>query len=534
MQTATSPKSSPQKNTASKDQENGTVPEESVTDTKQKSRLTENNKVTKNKKESNEKISTDISESGLAENEQQSIANVNAQKAEDSSLQIAAASSPPSNNSKESVVSQMLSSITNSPEVQEKNSALPTIAIAQNEEKTLGPTTADPAISAMEPTESPSSSTTPFLVQPQPSTSPDGGSTPSTTTNSGTTLGANQVLVDGSLPFTIENQPTDNTTTTNTIVFDSSNGSITTTTETNPLLDDGSEDQGLPLVVQNKYGQIITIEQNKESLLPSTGVNGLAGNQLFHRGANHLDLNNYSIHSHLPNEINNKTTATLENSTPNNQQPQSNLFNGRNQDIQIMNAFDQQSGIQDANIQTQNAQNLTFNNQTNTSQTSTTTWSTTSPVGGYYQLGSGTLVPEGAVVDQMIAHFSVNKRLETGSVNLKLYPQELGELRMEIKVEQDNVKAHIVVQSPHAQEMIDRHMPRLREMLEQQGLHLQQIEITVATNDNASGEPFQDNSAWQQAHQALSHKSTHSDFSIELEEEIVENDQINNNLNVIA
>ncbi len=46
---------------------------------------------------------------------------------------------------------------------------------------------------------------------------------------------------------------------------------------------------------------------------------------------------------------------------------------------------------------------------------------------------------------------------------------------MEIKVEQDNIKAHIIAQNPQAQEMIDRHPPRLREALELQGLNLQQI-----------------------------------------------------------
>jgi flagellar hook-length control protein FliK len=115
------------------------------------------------------------------------------------------------------------------------------------------------------------------------------------------------------------------------------------------------------------------------------------------------------------------------------------------------------------------------------------------------RLPSGLMVPEGTVIEQLITHFSANRRLESGSISLQLHPRELGALRMEIKVEQDNIKAHITVQNPQAQEMIDRHLPRLREALEQQGLFLQQVEVTLAAEDNANGRRFQDNHPQQQA-----------------------------------
>lgn len=123
------------------------------------------------------------------------------------------------------------------------------------------------------------------------------------------------------------------------------------------------------------------------------------------------------------------------------------------------------------------------------------------------------------MVDQMIAHFAANKRLDTSEVTLRLYPQELGEVRMAIKVEQDNVKAHIIAQNPQAQEMIDRHLPRLREALEQQGLNLHQIEVTVAAQDNAGSERFQDSNAWRQP-TASTHRSHPEQpiFSLESDE----------------
>ena len=41
--------------------------------------------------------------------------------------------------------------------------------------------------------------------------------------------------------------------------------------------------------------------------------------------------------------------------------------------------------------------------------------------------------------------------------------------------------------------MIDRHLPRLREALELQGLNLQQVSVTLAGGDHADSQRFHDN-----------------------------------------
>ena len=137
-------------------------------------------------------------------------------------------------------------------------------------------------------------------------------------------------------------------------------------------------------------------------------------------------------------------------------------------------------------------------------------------------------------MDQMIAHFAMSRRLETSTVNLRLHPQELGELRMEIKVEQDNIKAHIIAQTPHAQEMIDRHLPRLREALEQQGLHLAQVEVTLAANDRTDSQAFQDNLRQNLMNRTLKNKSTQPVFPLSAGEETEEAVQTPIALSVMA
>ncbi len=105
---------------------------------------------------------------------------------------------------------------------------------------------------------------------------------------------------------------------------------------------------------------------------------------------------------------------------------------------------------------------------------------------------------------------------------------------MEIKVEQDNIKAHIIAQNPQAQAMIDRHLPRLREALEQQGLHLQQIEVTVATSDNTSDQRFQDNSRHEQLHHSMQGNLFQPAFTLESIEPLAETESTTSNLNVLA
>lgn len=295
---------------------------------------------------------------------------------------------------------------------------------------------------------------------------------------------------------------------------------------------------GAPLVVQNQYGQIITIQQN--SALPvateaqtAAQVTPVAGTT----EPTNRDLTNQYIHSHLPNATAAKGEETGDRSAMGNDAGQSMSQHQTPQQTETPATTEPMFAAKTLAATGQESQPLIFSHQQGSGLTSATlsTSTTSTAESSLYRLPTGTTVPETAVIDQMITHFSINKRLESGTVNLRLYPQELGELRMEIRVEQDNVKAHIVAQSPHAQEMIDRHLPKLREALEQQGLHLNQVEVTVAANDNAAGEAFQENTAWQQSQRSSGSKQSQAVFTLEdFDEELETTTETDNNLSVIA
>ncbi len=294
--------------------------------------------------------------------------------------------------------------------------------------------------------------------------------------------------------------------------------------------------KGSDQIVQNKYGQIITIHQSSEAeemaaTMVTTGATATTATSHLN-----LDINNNYIHSHLPNEApapagttEKKSDGQPQDSAQDNQQKEANTA----KNILAGQLQPEQAASQKFQISVgQDSQPLLFaHHQQASSSLTASTDSTSSTASSMLRLPSGLTVPEGTVVDQMIAHFSVNKQLEASTVNIKLYPQELGELRMEIKVSQDNIKAHIIAQNPQAEEMINRHLPRLREALEQQGLHLQQIDVTVATQDNTGGERYQEHASQQQLNRSLHNRSSQPVFSLDTGEET---EEASSNLSVLA
>jgi flagellar hook-length control protein FliK len=311
--------------------------------------------------------------------------------------------------------------------------------------------------------------------------------------------------------------------------------SATAQTQSSAIQTPAQQSQAQPSanqVIQNKYGQIITIYQSNESqeIAAATSVDSKPLSSVTNNQK--MDANSNFTQAHLVNDApkapeNESGSQQQDTTAKDNQQKDTNtaktFTNGQPQSEQftpLTSPLTVDTGDQP----------FTFSHQPTGTPLASTPLADSS-----MRLPSGFIVPGETVVDQMISRFSVNNRLESGTVNLKLHPQELGELRMEIKITQDNIKAHIVAQTPQAQEMISQHLPRLREALEQQGLHLQQIEVTIAANDNAGREQFQGHAGQQQLNQFM-HNSRGNQpiFTLETGDETGEATQITNNLSVMA
>ena len=235
------------------------------------------------------------------------------------------------------------------------------------------------------------------------------------------------------------------------------------------------------------------------------------------------DANSNYIHSNLPG-VNVKTES--ESSNKNAQQQ-----NGEGQKNMAKDAIAQAENVAGAkpgqdtplifSLDQDRAQSLMSQGQTATSSL-------------MLKLPSGTEVPHSQIINQVIDRFTLNRTLESGNITLKLHPAELGELRMEIKVEQDNIKAHITTQNPQVQEILDRHLPRLREALEQQGLNLEQMTVTVGADDGSNSQLFQEHFGSRQPGRSPQSNSDQVAFSLDEEalneEKIVDGQQ---NLSVL-
>lgn len=106
-------------------------------------------------------------------------------------------------------------------------------------------------------------------------------------------------------------------------------------------------------------------------------------------------------------------------------------------------------------------------------------------------LPPGAPIPADEIINHLVERFSVNPRLQTSKVSLNLNPAELGAIKIDIMVKGDSIKAHIAAGSQQIQDTIERHMPKLRAVLEQQGFTIDDFQVTQESSTTDSNDFFQ-------------------------------------------
>ncbi len=114
------------------------------------------------------------------------------------------------------------------------------------------------------------------------------------------------------------------------------------------------------------------------------------------------------------------------------------------------------------------------------------------------QLASGQQVAESQIFDQVVTQLSGSVNGESGRMVLRLQPAELGSLKLEIMIEGDRVRANFHAQSQQVQEVLERNLPQLRNALAEQGLKIDQFQVT--TDKNYDQQSQFENLAQQQQH----------------------------------
>lgn len=172
---------------------------------------------------------------------------------------------------------------------------------------------------------------------------------------------------------------------------------------------------------------------------------------------------------------------------------------------------------------------MSFGTQLQTA-TATTATAATSQTTSYL---STPQVHEDEILSQVLQRFRVNTKLQSSQLSLKLHPAELGQLKIDISIKDDSVRANIFAQSQQVQEVLEKNMPRLRLMLEEQGLSIDSLIVTRESDSVGEFDLFQDTySTNQDAHHSENESADSSAFTASLEEMIVENNDTSSGVNV--
>ena len=84
------------------------------------------------------------------------------------------------------------------------------------------------------------------------------------------------------------------------------------------------------------------------------------------------------------------------------------------------------------------------------------------------------------IADQILEKVKVSVTAETTSLEIVLTPEELGRVNLTVSAEQDGMmKAKFVTENELAKEAIERNLVQFKEMLNEQGLKVDTIEVTV-------------------------------------------------------
>lgn len=113
--------------------------------------------------------------------------------------------------------------------------------------------------------------------------------------------------------------------------------------------------------------------------------------------------------------------------------------------------------------------------------------------------GNGFAIPEQQVMEQVIQRSSLKELEGKRQLTVELHPEELGQVKLNLTQDNDRMQLHLQAQSSEVRDILEKHLPRLQEALQQQGLRLETIQVSVDAQRNNAQE-FLDRQQQQQAH----------------------------------
>jgi len=176
--------------------------------------------------------------------------------------------------------------------------------------------------------------------------------------------------------------------------------------------------------------------------------------------------------------------------TGNDKSNHSNTNNNPSEDGDTLEQFGQQlsSSQQVTSSSTSGEQTNTFSQAVSTAQSLET--STPAQLAKPVIPVPTNLVHEQEILQQLMDKFQVNFRKPETSLNIRLHPAELGELKIDLTVKEGSIRANVLAQSQHVQEILEKNLPRLKTILEEQGFTVDAITVAAESDSVAEFDLF--------------------------------------------
>ncbi len=134
---------------------------------------------------------------------------------------------------------------------------------------------------------------------------------------------------------------------------------------------------------------------------------------------------------------------------------------------------------------------------------------------------------EDNILNQVMQRFRLSQNLADTKLVMKLHPAELGELKVDVQLKNGSINANFVAQNQQVQEILEKNLPRLREMMEQQGLTVDDIVIKLDADLEADYNMFKDQLAQDESSTAnKKNRNSNANFTLNPESELSDEEHI--------
>ena len=103
-----------------------------------------------------------------------------------------------------------------------------------------------------------------------------------------------------------------------------------------------------------------------------------------------------------------------------------------------------------------------------------------------------TIWPASQIIDQVVSRVTLARINAETTLGLTLHPEELGEVRVELISDKEGLRVHLNAQNQLGQDVLEKHLSRLREAFELRGMKTQDLQVGCDARRDKDGGSWQE------------------------------------------